>query len=300
MDSVPYSATECWWYSSLVAGTLNRMRLPTLIALAGLLSIVALVRPQSDRPSSKVAPVLPSQQGAGPDHHNQNTLPRSVVFFSPNTTDTLSDADAMAGLKSFAEANAIAVADRAACALGNVAEVDPGIGIFDTSAENSVLLEGAWDSATAGYLAVLLARYEHQEWAFWFTAAPTGKERLWLVASVASPAEIARQIRAAGLSPVTEILSPQGNVVFIIASETAAARVAKLAAALHATVTSEPGSSARMGSDGSSGPEGVRAAIPLYDAAIARFEQARHVALSNKLWTPEWRDATDCTCTVGK
>jgi len=276
------------------------MRLPTLIALAGLLSIAVLVRPQSDRPSSKVAPVLPSQQEAGPDHHNQNTLPRSVVFFSPNTTDTLSDADALAGLKSFAGANAIAVADRAACALGNVAEVDPAIGIYDTSAENVVLLEGAWDSATTGYLAVLLARYEHQEWAFWFTAAPTGKDRLWLLVSVASPAEISRRIRASGLAPVTEMLSPREDVVFIVASETAAARVAKLASALHATVTSEPGSSGRLGSDISSGPEGVRAAIPLYDAAIARFEQARHIALSKNLWTPEWNDATGRTCSVGK
>lgn len=276
------------------------MRLPALIALAGLLSIVVLVRPQSDRPYSKVVPVLPSQQEAGTDRHNPNILPRSVVFFSPNTTDTLSDADALEGLKSFAEANAIAVADRAACALGDAAEVDPAIGIFDTTAENSALLEGAWDSETAGYLAVLLARYEHQEWAFWFTADPAGKERLWLIASMASPTEISRQIRASGLAPVTEMLSPRGNVVFIVASETAAARVAKLASALHATVTSEPGSSGRLGSDVSSGPEGVRAAIPLYDAAIARFEQARHVALSNKLWTPEWRDATDRTCTAGK
>jgi hypothetical protein len=69
---------------------------------------------------------------------------------------------------------------------------------------------------------------------------------------------------------------------------------------LHATVTSEPGSSGRLGSDISSGPEGVRAAIPLYDAYIARFEQARHVALSKKLWTREWHDATGRTCTAGK
>lgn len=272
------------------------------MALAGLLSIVALARPQSDRPSSRAAPVRPSQQGTGPDQHNQYTytLPHSVVFFSPNTIDTLSDADALAGLKSFDEANAIAVADRAACALGNVAEIDPAIGVYNTSAENVVLLEGAWDSATAGYLAVLLGRYEHQEWAFWFTASPTGKERLWLIESGAPAAEISRQIRASGLAPVTEMLSPRGNVVFIVASETARARVEKFAAALHATVTSEPGSSGRVGSDVSSGIEGERAAMPLYDAAIARFEQAQHVALASKLWTPEWRDATGRTCTAGK
>jgi hypothetical protein len=40
--------------------------------------------------------------------------------------------------------------------------------------------------------------------------------------------------------------------------------------------------------------------MPLYDAAIARFEQAQHVALASKLWTPEWRDATGRTCTAGK
>jgi hypothetical protein len=55
-----------------------------------------------------------------------------------------------------------------------------------------------------------------------------------------------------------------------------------------------------MGSDISSGLEGERAAMPLYDAAIARFERARHVALANKLWTPEWHDATGRTCTAGK
>ena len=257
------------------------MRPPTLIALAGLLSIVALVRPQSDR-------------------HNQITLPRSVVFFSSNTVDVLSDADAMEGLKSFVEANAIAVADRAACALGDTAEVDPGIGVYDTSAEQIVLLRGAWDAETTSYLAVLLGRYENQEWAFWFTADPAGKEHLWLLHSAASATEIAQQIRAAGLPPASEMLSPRGNVVVFVGGETAAPKIAKLAAALHATVTSEPGSSGRLGSDISSGPEGVRAAIPLYDAAIARFEQARHIALSKNLWTPEWNDATGRTCSVGK
>ena len=132
-------------------------------------------------------------------------------------------------------------------------------------------------------------------------ADAAASERLWLIHSMASSAEISPANPGRGLAPLSEMLSPQGNVVFIVASETAAARVEKLAAALHATVTSEPGSSGRLGSNISSGPEGERAAMPLYDAAISRFEQDRHVALGKQAFDAgSGNDATGRTCTAGK
>lgn len=227
-------------------------------------------------------------------------LPRSVVFFSPNTTDGLSDADALAGLKSIAEANAIAVADRAACGLGKGAEIEPSLGVFDKVAENSAVALGAWDAPTAAYLSALLGRYERQEWAFWFTADASGKERLWRLDTNANLAEVFRQIRLQGQTPATAWSIAGRNEILIVGDGAAAGRVAKLATALHATVASEPGTSGRMGSSGFSGIEGARATAPIYDAAIAKYEQARNVTLSRKLWTVEWHDATSRSCTSGK
>jgi len=78
------------------------------------------------------------------------------IFASPNTRESLSDSDAKAQLTSFEQINATAVADRAACALTPYVQISDGLGVYETSSENSIIVEGDLSKARAEYLAALL------------------------------------------------------------------------------------------------------------------------------------------------
>lgn len=64
---------------------LNRMRLPSPLALIALLNIVASAYPQSRQPAFEVASVRPSQHQGGPDYNNQ-IIYASTVFTGRNVT----------------------------------------------------------------------------------------------------------------------------------------------------------------------------------------------------------------------
>jgi hypothetical protein len=219
---------------------------------------------------------------------------QAYVFVSPNTRETLSDDDARASLASFEELNGIAVADRIACSMASEVKITGVLGIYDSTAENSFLIESNLKPDEAEYAGSLVSRYEHQKYVLLFFPHTDGHERLWTIrteklfnAAIAA----ARQMR---LTPVTLRPETSGNEIWVVdIGGKLGDRPQQLAALLGGTLRSQNGSAKILGDKNDRAKSAA-----IFDRTIAAFESHTDRKLSSLLWTTVWHDASTRTCSV--
>ena len=238
----------------------------------------------------------------------------AVGLGSPNTRDSMSYADAKVSLRSFEEANFVAVADRIVCALAPRGEVETAIGevheqgkLGVSGAENSVVVKAPVRLEEMRYVMALLGRYAHQKFVIAFVPQEAG-------ASPTRPAEMVllrvpqkASGRRASRLRMEQVLDETGvpyrtllnkdkdehRVLVFLPEGTSDAAVRKAARRLGAKIEVERGSGELFGDDDRA------KASAAYDRIIAEYESAHaDKALSRKLWSREWRDAESRTCTA--
>ncbi len=213
----------------------------------------------------------------------------------------MSYADAKASLKSFEERNFIAVADRIVCSLASSGAVQPVIGEVHEKgkmgvegAENSVVVKAPIGFEQMLYTMALLGRYAHQKFVVAFTPAPEAT-------SQSASLIVIRIRRGTSASVVERVLDDTGvpyrtlagdSVIIFLPNGTSEAPVRMAAKRLKSSVDIQHGRGEIVGN-------GERAmAAAAYDKIIAEYE-AKHAnqAISERLWSREWHDATSRTCT---
>jgi hypothetical protein len=229
----------------------------------------------------------------------------AVGLGSPNTRDSMSYADAKISLRSFEEANFVAVADRIVCALAPRGSVDKVIGevheqgkLGVSGAENSVVVKAPVSLEAMRYVMALLGRYAHQKFVIAFVPEDAGASRakpaemvLLRVPQKTSRVRMEQVLDASGV-PYRTLLDEHRVLVFL-PERTSDAAVRKAAHRLGAKIEVERGSGVIVG-DNDRGK-----ASAAYDRIIADHEAAHpEKALSSKLWSREWHDAESRTCTA--
>lgn len=218
---------------------------------------------------------------------------RAFVFASPNTRAVLSDEDALRSLSSFEELNAIAVADRLACAMTPKVRIVDAIGVFSDSAENSLIVEANLRPESADYLASLLGRYGHQEFVLAFVEDPAGRSTLWNLKTSLPVATVTPALRGAKLLPSTVIQTAAGTViVFVDIGSTAGGRVGSFAEQFHSVVSSIVGNATLVGDDDRT------KASAIFQRHIQADEGYLQTHLSKSLWTPTMHDAAQRMCSI--
>jgi hypothetical protein len=217
----------------------------------------------------------------------------SYLFASPDTRASLTDEDARVSLTSFEELNAIALADRIACSMTRQVEISAVLGVYDTSSENSILMESNLKPAEAEYAGSLLARYEHQKFALLFFSQAAGHDRLWMIHTSRSFEAAATAVRQMHLTPVTLRAGAKGIEIWIVdMGDKFGDRPRQLAAQLGGSATSQDGAANLLGDDDRAKSKAI------FDAKITAFEQSETPKLSSRLWTEAWHDASTRTCSV--
>jgi hypothetical protein len=217
---------------------------------------------------------------------------RTFVFASPNFQESLSDEEARRRLTSFAQRNATSVADRAACALSTDVQISNGLGIYDSSAENSFIVEANFDRERSEYLAALLGRYSLQRFVLLFIDESGGKDRLWIIGTQRPLHEVIASLRKAKLMPVT--IQPRKDRIdiwFVDPTATRAESVKEFTLAVKGQVNLVAGIAKLLGDRDRS--EAARR----WRQSIGAFEQRSGLRLSSRLASADWRhSATVHTC----
>lgn len=217
----------------------------------------------------------------------------SYLFASPDTRASLKDEDARVSLTSFEELNAIAIADRIACSMTRKVELSSVLGVYDTSSENSILMESDLKPAEAEYAGSLLGRYEHQKFVLLFFPQAAGHDRLWTIHSPKSFEAAATAVRQMHLTPVTLRASTNGIEIWIVdMGDKFGDQPQQLAAQLGGSATSQDGIANLLGDDDRAKSKAI------FDAKISAFEHHETHKLSFRLWTEAWHDAATRTCSV--
>ncbi|MGC2330512.1 MAG: hypothetical protein WA581_03595 [Candidatus Acidiferrales bacterium] len=217
----------------------------------------------------------------------------SFVFASPDTRASLTDEDARVSLTSFEELNAIAIADRIACSMTAKVGISAVLGMYDTSSENSLLIESDLKRKETEYLGSLLGRYERQKFVLLFFPQAAGRDRLWTIHTPKSFGSAVAAVRQVHLIPVTLRTGAAGIEIWIVdMGDKFAQEPNQLAARLGGTATSQDGTADLLGDD-----DRVKSAA-IFGANISAFEQTEKPKLSSRRWTEAWHDASTRTCSV--
>ncbi len=217
----------------------------------------------------------------------------SYLFASPDTRASLTDEDARVSLTSFEELNAIAIADRIACSMTRNVDISAVLGVYDTSSENSILLESDLKPKDTEYLGSLLGGYEHQKFVLLFFAQPRAHDRLWTIRTPKSFEAAATAVRQMHLTPVTVRAAAGGIEIWVVdMGDKFGAQPQQLAAQLGGDAKSQDGTANLLGDDDRAKSKAI------FDAKIAAFERGESPKLSSRLWTEAWHDAATRTCSV--
>jgi hypothetical protein len=217
----------------------------------------------------------------------------SYLFASPDTRASLTDEDARASLTSFEELNAIAIADRLACSLTSKVKITGVLGVYDTSSENSFLIESDLKRKEMEYLGSLLGRYEHQKFVLLFFPQAAGHDRLWTIKTSKSFDSAVAVVRQMHLTPVTLRAGANEIEIWVVdMGDKFAQEPNQLATDLGGTATSQDGTADLLGDD----DRAKSAAI--FNATISAFEQNKKRKLSSRLWSEAWHDASTRTCSA--
>jgi hypothetical protein len=217
----------------------------------------------------------------------------SYVFASPDTGASLTDEDARGSLPSFEELNAIAIADRIACSMTSKVEITGVLGVYDTSSENSFLIESDLKRKETEYLASLLGRYEHQKFVLLFFPQAAGHDRLWTIKTSKSFDSAVAAVRQMHLTPVTLRAGADGIEIWLVdMGDKFAQQPDQLAAGLGGKAISQDGTADLLGDD----DRAKSAAI--FDSKISAFEKNKKHKLSSRLWSEAWHNASTRTCSA--
>lgn len=215
----------------------------------------------------------------------------SYLFASPDTRASLTDEDARVSLTSFEELNAIAIADRIACRMTGKVHISGVLGVYDTSSENSFLIESDLKPSEIEYLGSLLGRYEHQKFVLLFFPQAAGHDRLWTIHTPKSFDDAAAAARQMHLTPVTLRAGAGGIEIWIVdMGGKFGDQPRQLAVQLGGNATSQDGAANLVGDDDRAKSKAI------FDARISAFERQQTHKLSSRLWTEPWHDASTRTC----
>lgn len=218
---------------------------------------------------------------------------KSYLFASPDTRVSLTDEDARVSLTSFEELNAIAIADHIACSMTRKVEISGVLGVYDTSSENSILMESDLKPKETEYLDSLLGRYEHQKFVLLFFPQAGAHDRLWTIRTPKSFEAAATAVRQMHLTPVTMRAGSDGIEIWVVdMGNRFGNQPQQLAAHLGGSATSQDGIANLLGDDDRTKSKAI------FDAKITAFEQHDPHKLSSRLWTEAWHDAATRTCSV--
>ena len=230
----------------------------------------------------------------------------AVGLGSPNTRDSMSYADAKISLRSFEEANFVAVADRIVCALAPRGSVETVIGevheqgkLGVSGAENSVVVRAPVSMEAMRYVMALLGRYAHQKFVIAFVPQDAEASRtkpaemvLLRVPQKTSRLRMEQVLDETGVPYRTLLGKDEHRVLVFLPEGTSDAAVRKAAQRLGAKINVEGGNGEIFGDDDRA------KASAAYDRIIANYESAHpDKALSSRLWSREWHDAQSRTCT---
>ena len=209
------------------------------------------------------------------------------LFASPNTRESLSDRDAQVRLTSLEQINATAVADRAACALTHSVQMANSLGIYDTSSENSFILESDLEQEQSEYLAALLGLYSRQEFILLFREAASGPDRLWIIQTPQPLDAVIATLRKWKLTPVTVRTERDQNEIWFIDFG------AKRDGVLQMFTSEVKGRASRSAGIAEMLGNPRRAtAVKGWRRQIGAFEHRHERHLSEQLTSKDWRDAT--------
>jgi hypothetical protein len=218
---------------------------------------------------------------------------KSYLFASPDTRASLTDEDARVSVTSFEELNAIAIADRIACSMTPKVEISGVLGVYDTSSENSILMESDLKPKQTEYLGSLLGRYEHQKFVLLFFPQAGAHDRLWAIRTPKSFEAAATAVRQMHLTPVTVRAGAAGTEIWVVdMGDKFGDRLRQLAAQLGGSATSQDGIANLLGDDDRAKSKAI------FDAKIGAFEQHETHQLSSRLWTEAWHEASTRTCST--
>jgi len=218
----------------------------------------------------------------------------SYVFVSPHTGPPLADQQARTNLRSVQQRNAAAVADRVACSLTRSVRIADSLGVYQTGAENSLLLETDLGPLQTGYVASLLGRYEHQEFVLSFTPQPAGADRLWILRSDQPEDAVLQAVRFAQPAPLTVVEQHGKTEIFDVDfGSKLTDKLSTLTSQLRAASEQIQGSAELLG-------DADRAnARLIFDGRLKSAEATGGPRLSSSLRGRRWRHATSPTCSVG-
>ena len=231
----------------------------------------------------------------------------AVGLGSPNTRGSMSYADAKISLESFEETNFVAVADRIVCALASRGSVEKVIGEVHepgsmgiSGAENSVVVKAPVSFQDMRYAMALLGRFAHQKFVVVFIPeeASASRSKPAEMVLLRVPQKISRvrmeRVLDETVVPYRTLLDEHRVLVFL-PEGTSDAAVRKAAQRLEAKIEVEHGTGEIFG-DNDRGK-----ALAAYDRIITKYELAHpDKALSPRLWSREWHDASSRTCTASE
>jgi len=209
------------------------------------------------------------------------------LFASPATQESLTDMDAKARLASIEQINATAVADRSACSLTHSVEITNALGIYETSSENSFILEADLGKKRSEYLAALTGLYSRQEFVLLFFEIANGADRLWIIKTQRSLEETTAALRKWKLTPVT--VRPgknQTEVWFVDPGDKREADLKNFTSEVQGNASHDAGIAELLGN-----PDRA-AAVNAWRQHIGAFEQQSGSHLSSKLSSKAWRAMT--------
>src|SRR5205807_1422859 len=135
-----------------------------------------------------------------------------------------------------------------ACSLTHSVHIGDALGIFANSSENSVIIETDLKAQFSEYLASLFGRYAHQEYVLFFVQQQNGPDRMWVINSRHSLAEVVNALRKSGLIPATiRQEKTQTEVLFVDFASRATDRVKALASAVDGSTSVAVGVAALPG-----------------------------------------------------
>jgi hypothetical protein len=212
---------------------------------------------------------------------------RVFLFASPATEDSLTDMDAKARLASFKQNNATAVADRSACSLTRSVEITNALGIYETSSENSFIMDANLEKNQSEYLAALFGLYSRQEFILLFFERATGADRLWIIKTQDSPEEVIAALRKWRLTPVT--VRPNKNqteVWFVDFADKRESDLKNFTSEMQGHASSDAGLAELLGKPNRD------EAVNAWRQQISAYERQSGTHLSRKLSSRSWRAMT--------
>jgi hypothetical protein len=192
--------------------------------------------------------------------------------------------DANARLASFDQINATAVADRSACSLTHSVEITNALGIYETSSENSFILETDLKKKQSEYLAALTGLYSRQEFILLFFEAANGADRLWIIKTQRSPENVIAALRKWNFTPATvRPEKDQTEVWFVDPGDKREPDLKNFTSEVQGHANLDPGMAELLGN-----PDRT-AAVNAWRQQISAFERQNGSHLSSKLSSKAWR-----------